>query len=72
MSMARKRVSTTAESKSGRNQKFHDNYTNEDMTRAQFVREIENGRYSQYHVRKVNGMKTPVSNPDSNKNNNLD
>ena len=62
----------TVESKSGRNRKFHDNYTNEDMTRAQFVREIESGSYSQYHVRKVNGVKTPVSNPDSIKNNNLD
>tara|TARA_A100001391_G_scaffold159227_1_gene117765 strand:- start:16300 stop:16515 length:216 start_codon:yes stop_codon:yes gene_type:complete len=70
--MARKRVSVITESKSGRNQKFHDNYTNEDMTRAQFVKEIENESYSQYHVRKVNGVKTPVSNPDSSKNNNLD
>ena len=70
--MARKRVSVTAESKSGLNQKFHDNYTNKDMTRAQFVREIEDGKYSQYHVRNVNSKKVPASNPDSSKNNNLD
>ncbi|HCS27403.1 MAG TPA: hypothetical protein DIW43_08105 [Spongiibacteraceae bacterium] len=70
--MARKRVSVTTESKSGRNQKFHDNYTNEDMTRAQFVKQIRSGSYSQYHVRNINGVETPVSNPDSSKNNNLD
>ncbi len=70
--MARKRVSVTTESKLGRNQKFYDNYTNEDMTRAQFVKQIKNGNYSQYHVRNINGVETPVSNPDSSKNNNLD
>ncbi len=69
--MARKRVSVTRESDTGRNQKFHDNYSSADMTRSQFVREIESGNYSNYHVRKVNGIKTPVSNPDSTRNNNL-
>lgn len=70
--MARKRVTVTRESESGRNQMFHDNYTGDDMTRAQFVRQIESGNYDNYHVREVNGVKTPVSNPDSTKNNNLD
>jgi len=69
--MGRKRVTTTQESNTGRNTKFHDNYTGEDMTRNQFVKKIEQGDYSNYHVRKVNGVKTPVSNPDSKKNNNL-
>ncbi len=69
--MARKRVSVTSESNSGRNQKFHDNYNGANMTRGQFVREIESGNYSNYHVRNVNGIKTPVSNPDSTRNNNL-
>lgn len=70
--MARKRITVTKESKSGRNEKFHDNYTGKDMTRAQLVKEIKNGNYDNYHIRELNGIKTPVSNPDSSKNNNLD
>ena len=67
-----KRVKVTSESNSGRNKRFHDNFTGADMTRSQFVKEIEKGVYSKYHVREINGVKTPVSNPDSTKNNNLD
>ena len=70
--MARKRVTVTSESASGRNTRFHDNYTGADMTRGQFVRAIEQGVYPKYHVREVNGVKTPVSNPDRSTNNNLD
>ena len=70
--MARKRITVTQESNSGRNQKFHDNFTGGDMTRAGFVKQIEQGNYANYHVRKVHGIKTPVSNPDSTTNNNLD
>ena len=70
--MARKRVTVTKESKTGRNQKFHDNYTGADMSRPDFVKQIENGNYSNYHVRNINGVKTPVSNPDGKSNNNLD
>lgn len=70
--MARKRVTVTKESNTGRNQKFHDNYTGADMSRPDFVKQIENGNYSNYHVRNVNGIKTPVSNPDGKSNNNLD
>ena len=70
--MSRKRVKVTSESGSGRNQKFHDNYNGADMTRPQFVRKIEGGDYENYHVRNINGIKTPVSNPDGTKNNNLD
>lgn len=66
-----KRVSVIQESDSGRNQKFRDNVTLEVMTRAQFVRKIEQGEYKKYHVRDVHGVKTPVSNPDSSENNNL-
>ena len=69
--MARKRVSVTRESDTGRNQSFHDNYTGSNMTRNQFVREINNGNYENYHVRNINGVDTPVSNPDSTRNNNL-
>ena len=70
--MGKKRITVTKESDTGRNQKFHDNHNSSDMTRAQFVKEIEQGQYPNYHVREVNGVKTPVSNPDASRNNNLD
>ena len=69
--MGRKRVSVISETKNGRNQIFHDNYTNTDMNRTQFVKKIEEGLYAKFHIRNINGVKTPVSNPDSKKNNNL-
>ncbi len=67
-----KRVTVINESDSGRNLKFHDNYTGKDMSRAGFVGEIKHGNYDNYHVRKINGLDTPVSNPDGKKVNNLD
>jgi hypothetical protein len=70
--MANKRIIVTRESDSGRNTNFHDNRTGEDMTRVQFVKKIEQGVYDNYHVRNVNGVKTPVSNPDASEGNNLD
>lgn len=70
--MANKRIKVIQESDSGRNQKFHDNRTGEDMSRAQFVKKIESGGYDNYHVRKINNVKTPVSNPDGKEGNNLD
>ena len=69
--MAFKRVSVTREDGNGRNEKFHDNVTGEDLSRAQFVRKIEEGQYDNFHVRVIHGVKTPVSNPDSSENNNL-
>lgn len=66
-----KRVSVTNESSTGRNQKFHDNYNNKNMNRQVFVKEIKNGSYKNYHVRKINGLETPVSNPDRSTSNNL-
>jgi hypothetical protein len=69
--MGRQRVSVTRESNTGRNERFHDNYKGTDMTRSQFVREINNGNYENYHVRNINGIPTPASNPDSVRNNNL-
>lgn len=67
-----KRITVTQESESGRNERFHDNYTGRDMTRNQFVREINNGNYDNYHVRIINNVPTPVSNPDNSERNNLD
>lgn len=69
--MARKRVTVTHETDSGRNQRFHDNFTREDMSRAGFVHHIESGNYDNYHVREIHGVKTPVSNPDGKDGNNL-
>ena len=67
-----KNVRTTKESDTGRNQAFYDPARNQHMTRAQFVKEIERGNYDDYHIRNINGIKTPVSNPDSSEGNNLD
>ena len=70
--MAKKgRVTTTRETETGRNVRFHDNQTGADMSRAEFVRQIEAGRYPNYHVRNVDGIKTPASNPDTSEENNL-
>ncbi len=66
-----KRITVTKETDSGRNQRFRDNYTGDEMSRTEFVRRIEQVQYNNYHVREVNGVKTPVSNPDQSENNNL-
>ena len=66
-----KRVSVIQENENGRNQKFHDNYNQKDMTRSQFVNEIKKNNYPNYHIRKINGVDTPVANPDKSRNNNL-
>ena len=70
--MARKRVSVTQETETGRNESFHDNYTGKNMSRSEFVRQIKRGVYKNYHVREINGIETPVSNPDGSEHNNLD
>lgn len=66
-----KRINVTKESDTGRNLEFHDNFTGKDMTRGQFVKEINNGNYGNYTVKKINNVDTPVSKPDSSRNNNL-
>ncbi len=66
-----KRITVTTENENGRNTTFHDNYKNTDMTRTQFVNEIKQGNYPNYHVRIINGVNTPCSNPDKSTNNNL-
>lgn len=70
--MVYKRVEVTQASETGRNERFHDNRTGADMTRAQFVLQIELGNYRNYHVRNINGIKTPASNPDGSEASNLD
>ena len=66
-----KRISVIQEDDDGRNQKFRDNYKKTEMTRNQFVNEIKGGNYPNYHIRNINGLDTPVSNPDKSRNNNL-
>lgn len=45
---------------------------NAQLRRPSFVGKIESGAYENYHVRVINGVKTPVSNPDGSEGNNLD
>lgn len=65
------RVTVTSESDTGRNKKFQDTKTGVEMSRAKFVKEIEAGNYENYHVRKINGVKTPASDPNGNTGDNL-
>jgi len=69
--MANKRVSVLAESSTGRNLKFKDNHNKNIMSRSKFVEEIEKGNYDDYHIRVINKIKTPASNPDETKKDNL-
>ncbi len=41
------------------------------MTRAQFVKEIDAGKYPGYYHRKISGLNTPVSKPNSSESDNL-
>ena len=66
-----KRVTVVSETDTGRNQVFRDNLTGRVMSRPEFVRQIEAGAYSNYHVRVIDGVSTPASNPDSSEGNNL-
>jgi len=66
-----KTIKVTKENSTGRNTNFKDTKTKETMTRSQLVKKIEHGDYKDYHIRKTNGKKTPVSNPDKNSSNNL-
>lgn len=69
--MNKPKVTVNSESETGRNLTFHDNETGRNMNREQFVNSIDNGRYPDYHIRNINGIPTPCSNPDKSKNNNL-
>ena len=64
-------VEAIEETPTGRNIVFKDIITGKIMTRSKFVKEIENGNYPNYHVREINGVKTPCANPDENSTNNL-
>lgn len=66
-----KNVRSIAQNSTGRNIIFKDISSGTKMTRSQFVSKIENNNYSEYHVRTINGIKTPCSNPDKSERNNL-
>ncbi|HMR08731.1 MAG TPA: hypothetical protein PKA88_23285 [Polyangiaceae bacterium] len=59
----------TQESPSGRNQRFQ--VGSRGVSRSALVKEIGAGQHPGYHVRKINGVDTPVSNPDGSTRNNL-
>ena len=67
-----KRISVLRQSKTGRNELFLDNYTGEVFGREQFVKKIKAGLYSDFSVKIIKGIETPVSKPDFIKSNNLD
>lgn len=64
-------VKVEREAGSGRNLEFVDTRSGSHMSRVEFVRAIEQGQYRDYHIRVINGVKTPVSNPDRSEGNNL-
>ena len=66
-----KNVRSITQNSTGRNIIFKDVSSGTNMTRSQFVAKIENNKYSDYHVRIINGIKTPCSNPDKSERNNL-
>ena len=68
---ASKSVKVIKESETGRNLQFENKNTGEKMSRTEFVKQIKNGNYKGYYVKKVNGIETPVSKPDDKKSNNL-
>jgi len=70
--MKGKRVRTIEESDSGRNLEFKDIKNDQEMSRAEFVKKIEDGIYEDYYVRRMYGIKTPISKPDESEENNLD
>ena len=65
------KIVVTQQSETGRNTQFKNTQTGEEKTRAQIVKDIESGNLPGYHVRKIDGVKTPVSNPDNSEKNNL-
>ena len=71
MSIKGKPIKVTKESSTGRNQRFENRKTGKEMSRSEFVKDINKGEYEDYHIRNINGIETPVSNPDGKEGNNL-
>jgi len=66
-----KRISVIKESSTGRNILFKDIQTKHIMLGKIIADKILKGEYSGYHIRNINGVPTPVSNPDHIRTNNL-
>ena len=64
-----KKIKKLKENSTGRNTLFK--VGNREMTRKQTVSFIEENPDCDYHNRTINGLKTPCSNPDKSKKNNL-
>ncbi len=64
-------VIVLAEDVNGRNEFFCDFVKKTVFTREDFVAQIQAGGYPSYSVKSINGVLTPVSNPDSRSTNNL-
>ena len=65
------RIMVIKQTKTGRNVLFYDRVRQTKMTREVFVNLIAQGGYPGYHVRMIDGIPTPVSNPDFTVYNNL-
>lgn len=65
-------IKVTRETDTGRNTHFRNPKAGQEMTRGEFVKGIEQGKFPNHHVRVINGKKTPVSNPDGSEGNNLE
>ena len=63
------KVKVIQQNETGRNTRFQD--SEKEMTRSQFVKEIKQGHYPDYHIRKINNVPTPVSNPNDKSKDNL-
>ena len=65
-----KNVKVTRESPTGLNTHFLKPGIGE-ITRAEFVKRIDQGKEPDYHVRTIGKRRIPVSNPDHSEGNNL-
>ena len=67
----KKPVIVLEEKTTGRNEKFIDLITGDIFDRNLFIKKIQSGRYQGYRLANINGIPTPISNPDSRIDNNL-
>jgi len=65
------RLSVTRETSSGRNQEFRDSRTGATMPSAEAFVASNAASTPGYHVRRIRGVKTPVSNPNGQSSDNL-
>lgn len=67
----RNQIIVTQEGAKGRNQTFKDQFTGATMSREEFVNAIKANLYPGFHIRFIDGVETPVSDPDTKLENNL-